>query len=144
MLGFLAWSLWAELDQITRAPGTVVPSGRIQIVQSAEGGVTREMLVREGDRVEEGQLLVVLDKVTQTAAVGESLATVEDLKSQMARIQAELFDRPLVFPPDVRDPEFIANQRALYQQRRQGLEAEISNQRAMLSLVREELQMNLR
>lgn len=143
VLGFLAWSLWAELDQITRAPGTVVPSGRIQIVQSAEGGVTREMLVREGDRVEEGQLLVVLDKVTQTAAVGESLATVEDLKSQMARIQAELFDRPLVFPPDVRDPEFIANQRALYQQRRQGLEAEISNQRAMLSLVREELQMNL-
>lgn len=143
VLGFLAWSFWAELDQITRAPGTVVPSGRIQIVQSAEGGVTSEMLVREGDRVKEGQLLVVLDKVTQTAAVGESLASVADLKSQMARIQAELFDRPLVFPADVRNPEFIANQRALYQQRRQGLQAELSNQRSMLALVREELQMNL-
>ncbi len=143
VIGFLAWSLWAELDQITRAPGTVVPSGRIQIVQSAEGGVTKEMLVREGDRVKEGQLLVVLDKVSQTAAVGESLASVADLKSQMARIQAELFDRPLVFSADVQDPQFIANQRALYRQRRQSLEAELSNQRAMLALVREELQMNL-
>lgn len=143
VIGFLAWSFWAELDQITRAPGTVVPAGRIQIVQSPEGGVTSRMLVREGDRVKKGQLLVVLDKVRETAAVEESLATVEDLKSQMARIEAELFDRPLVFPADVRDPEFIANQTALYHQRRRALEAELANLKAMLGLVREELEMNL-
>lgn len=143
VIGFLVWSLWAELDQVTRAPGTVVPSGRVQIIQSAEGGVTSQMLVREGDRVEKGQLLVVLDKVSETAAVEESLATVTDLKSQMARIQAELFDRPLSFPSDVRDPQFIANQTALYRQRRQALQAELENLNDMLGLVREELEMNL-
>lgn len=141
--GFLAWSLWAELDQVTRAPGTVVPSGRVQIVQSAEGGVTNQMLVREGDRVEKGQLLLVLDKVSETAAVDESLAKVADLRSQMARIQAELFDRPLVFPDNIRDPEFVANQRALYRQRRQALQAELENLSEMLGLVRQELEMNL-
>ncbi|QQN75454.1 HlyD family efflux transporter periplasmic adaptor subunit [Croceicoccus sp. YJ47] len=143
MLGFLAWSLWAELDQITRAPGTVVPSARTQIVQSSEGGVISQMLVREGDRVKKGQLLVVLDKVTQSAAVEESVATVEDLRTQMARIEAELFDRPLRFPSDVRDGEFIANQRALYYQRRRALREELSNLQTMLQLVREELAMNM-
>lgn len=144
VLGFIAWSLWAELDQITRAPGKVVPSARVQIIQSPEGGVISQMLVREGDRVEKGQLLVVLDKVSQTAAVEESVATLSDLKSQMARIQAELFDRPLVFPEDIRDHrEFIANQTALYHQRRQALQAELTNLEDMLGLVRQELEMNL-
>ncbi|WP_239805276.1 HlyD family efflux transporter periplasmic adaptor subunit [Croceicoccus hydrothermalis] len=143
VLGFLAWSFWAELDQITRAPGTAVPSARTQIVQSSEGGVISQMLVREGDRVKKGQLLVVLDKVTQSAAVEESVATVEDLRTQMARIEAELFDRPLRFPSDVRDGEFIANQRALYYQRRRALREELSNLQTMLKLVREELAMNM-
>lgn len=143
VLGFLGWSLWAELDQITRAPGTVVPSARVQIVQSPEGGVIKQMLVREGDRVRKGQLLVTLEKVSQTAAVAESTATVADLRTQMARIQAELFDRPLVFPADIQDREFIANQTALYHQRRQALQAELKNLRTMLGLVQEELQMNL-
>jgi adhesin transport system membrane fusion protein len=144
LLGFLAWSLWAELDQITRAPGEVIPSGRIQIIQSAEGGVTSQLLVRAGDRVKKGQLLVVLDKVSQTAAVQESVAKVTDLKSQMARIQAELFNRPLSFPADVRQSrEFVANQTALYHQRRQALSQELANLDAMRKLVRQELDMNL-
>ncbi|GAA5049105.1 HlyD family type I secretion periplasmic adaptor subunit [Erythrobacter westpacificensis] len=142
--GFFGWSFWAELDQITRAPGTAIPSARTQIVQSAEGGVISEMRVRAGDRVEKGDLLVVLEKVNQAAAVEESVATVADLKTRMARIQAELFDRPLAFPPDVQNhPEFVANQTALYHQRRRALREELSNLSSMLQLVNEELEMNL-
>lgn len=143
VLGFIGWSLWADLDQVTRAPGTVVPSARVQIIQSAEGGVIKQMLVREGDRVRRGQLLVTLDKVSQTAAVVESNAKVDDLRTQMVRIQAELFDRPLQFPSDIADREFIANQTALYRQRRQALQEELKNLRSMLRLTEEELKMNL-
>ncbi len=143
VLGFLAWSLWASLDQVTRAPGTVVPSGRVQIVQSPEGGVIKQILVREGDRVRKGQLLVTLDRINQTAAVAESNAKLADLRTQMVRIQAELFDRPLSFPSDIRDREFIANQTALYYQRREALQEELKNLRAMLRLVQEELEMNM-
>src|SRR5690606_3209396 len=70
--GFLVWAHWAEIDQISRAPGRVIPSGRVQIVQAADEGVITEILVREGDRVERGQLLVKLDVVRAQAALDES------------------------------------------------------------------------
>jgi len=143
VLGFIGWANWASLDQVTRAPGTVVPTGRIQIVQSPEGGVIKQMLVREGDRVDKGQLLVTLDRINQTAAVDESTAKVADLRTQMVRIQAELFDRPLAFPPDIQNREFIANQTALYSQRREALQEELRNVEQMLRLVKEELEMNM-
>jgi membrane fusion protein, adhesin transport system len=143
VVGFILWSLWANLDQITRARGQVIPTGRVQIIQSSEGGVISRILVREGDKVEKGQLLVTLDKVKLRAAVDESSGKVAALKTAMARIQAELFDRPLSFPADVSGyPDFVNNQRMLYLKRRQALSAELSSLRSMLSLVREELAMN--
>ncbi len=144
VIGFVGWSLWAELDQITRAPGKVIPAGRIQIIQSLDGGVVSQIHVQEGDRVRRGQLLVTLESVNQTAAVEEGAAKVAALRTQMARIEAELFDRPLVFDRDLLQfGDFVANQRALYTQRRTSLRTDIANLRRMLSLVREELQMNL-
>lgn len=140
---FLLWSLWAELDQITRAPGKVIPLGRVQIVQSADGGVIERILVREGDLVERGQLLVALEKVKLEAGVEEARAKVAALKSRMARIDAELFDKPLAFPEDVLPyRDFVANQRQLYQRRRAALGAEIRSLEATRALMREELALN--
>lgn len=144
VVGFIGWSLWAELDQITRAPGTVIPSGRNQIIQSLDGGIIKEMHVQAGDRVKKGQLLVTLDDVTQAAGVDEGRAKVASLKSQMVRIKAELFNQPLSFPPDVMQfPEFVANQRGLYAQRREAMNSDQTNLKQMLVLVKDELNMNL-
>ncbi len=144
LVAFITWSLWAELDQITRAPGKVIPIGRVQIIQSADGGVIGEIRVREGDLVKRGELLVVLDKVKLAAAVTESRAKVAALKSQMARIQAELYDRPLNFPADVVPyTEFVANQRQLYLKRREALQSDLSALRSMKTLMQEELNLNL-
>ncbi len=118
LAALLVWSMWAELDQITRAPGKVIPIGRVQIIQSADGGVIGEIRVREGDLVRRGEILVVLDKVKLGAAVTESSSKVAALKSQMARIKAELYDRPLAFPSDVLPyTEFVSNQQQLYLKR---------------------------
>lgn len=141
---FLFWSLWAEIDQVTRASGQVIPSGRTQIIQSSDGGTITAILVREGDNVKKGEVLVRLDETRPGAAVAESRAQVAALRSRMARIQAELFDRPLAFPAAAMShPEFVANQRQLYQRRRQALNSQLTNLRSMLRLVREELNMNL-
>lgn len=141
---FIAWSLWAELDQITRAPGRVIPIGRVQIVQSADGGVITEIRVREGDKVRRGQLLVVLDKVKLEAAVTEARAKVASLQSSMARIQAELYDRPLTFPADLNGyPDFVANQRELYFKRRAAQQSDLSALRSMKALMQQELDMNM-
>lgn len=144
IIGFLLWSLWAEIDQITRARGEVIPSGRVQIVQSEEGGTIAQMLVREGDRVTRGQVLVKLDEVRPGAAVEESRAKAAGLMAKMARIRAELLNRPLQFPATARAyPEFITTQQSLYHARRAALSSQINALNSMLSLVRQELQMNL-
>lgn len=141
---FILWSLWAELDQVTRAPGRVVPIGRVQIIQSADGGVISEIRVREGDKVTRGQLLVTLDKVKLQAAVTEARAKVASLQSSMVRIQAELYDRPLTFPATLDGyPDFVRNQRELYFKRRAAQQSDIDSLRSMKGLMRQELDLNM-
>ncbi len=143
LTGLIAWSLWAELDQVTRAPGKVVPIGRVQIVQSSEGGVITTINVREGDLVKRGEVLVELDTVKSGASVEEARARVAALKSRMARIDAELFEKPLAFPSDVTAyPEFVSNQRQLYQRRLAALRSEIASLGSMKALMAEELELN--
>jgi membrane fusion protein, adhesin transport system len=140
----LAWSFWAELDQTSRAPGNVIPAGRIQVIQSTDGGQITRILVREGDAVKRGQLLVELDKIKLGAAVGEAQGKVASLMSSMSRINAELFDRPLAFPSEVQGfPLFIENQSLLYQKRRQALQDQLGALRQMLGLMQQELNMNM-
>lgn len=142
--GFLCWSLLARVDQVTRATGQVIPSGRTQIVQSAEGGTIAEILVREGDRVRRGQLLVRLDEVRLRAQVDEIEATVASLEARMARVEAELFDKSLAFPASLNGfPEFTSNQRQLYLRRRSALTADLGSLSAMRTLMTQELEMNL-
>lgn len=143
VLGFVLWSVWAELDQITRARGQVIPTGRVQTVQAATEGVISRILVREGDRVEKGQLLVALDQVKAGAAVEEGRARVAALKATMTRIEAELFNRPLAFPADVQAyPELVSNQSMLFARRRQSLSADLAALGSQLSLARQELELN--
>jgi len=143
LAGFLAWAHWAELDQISRASGQVIPSGRVQVVQSADGGVITDLRVREGDRVTRGQLLVRLDTIKAQASVDESRGKEAALRTALARIQAELYDRPLQFAPALRAyPDFLANQTSLYEKRRDALFAELDTLKQMHSLVNQELTMN--
>ncbi len=139
----VTWSFWAELDQVSRAPGQIIPTGRIQLIQTTDGGQIQKIHVREGDSVRQGELLVELDDVKLVAAVGEARGKVASLLSAMSRINAELFDRPLSFPPEVQEfPEFVANQTMLYNKRRQALNDQINAGEQMLALAKQELDMN--
>jgi len=140
----IVWSFWAELDQVSRAPGSIIPTGRIQVIQSTDGGQIERIFVREGDIVKKGQLLVQLDDIKLQASVGEAEGKVASLMSSMARINAELFDRPLAFPGEVKNfPEFVANQTMLYNKRRQALQDQLASLTQMLSLMKQELNMNM-
>jgi len=144
LVGLLIWAGWAEIDQVSRAMGQVIPAGRVQVIQSADGGVIGEILVREGDRVRRGQKLVVLDPVRIQAAVEESRAKVASYRTIKSRIEAELFNRPLVFSDDVQAfPEFVANQRQLFSRRRTAQAEDIGTLRNMQGIARRELEMNM-
>jgi adhesin transport system membrane fusion protein len=139
----IVWSVYSELDQVSRAPGQVIPSGHVQVVQSIDGGTIAEILVKEGDVVQVGQTLVVFDKVRIQAAVDEAEGKVASLQATMSRINSELFDKPLAFPASVKKfPDLMADQMLLYEKRRQALNDQLSSLRAMLALNQQELDMN--
>lgn len=143
ILGFIGWSLWAELDQVARAPGRVVPFARVQVVQSEQDGAIARIAVREGARVKAGDLLIALDTVQLEAAVREARLKVAAYESRMARITAELYGKPLGFPGSLKDfPEFTANQRQLYTQRRASLDGELATLRDLARLQQQELDLN--
>ena len=62
VIAFFVWANFAEIDEVTRGDGKVVPSSKLQLIQSLEGGIIEKLLVKEGDMVEVGEALVELDK----------------------------------------------------------------------------------
>lgn len=102
ILGFVAvfviWASVVKLDRTVHALGRVVPSSRLQVLSSLEGGIVAEILVRAGDIVRRGQPLVRLDRTQAGAELGSSEATVGALAAKIARLQAEIAGRNPVYP----------------------------------------------
>ena len=71
---FVVWAHYAEIDQITRAQGQVIASQRSQLIQSQDGGIIEQLLVKDGDVVEKGQVLVRLEKARSEASFLEARA----------------------------------------------------------------------
>jgi len=72
LLCFFIWASQAQLEQITRAPGQIIASGRTQVIQASDGGVLQALLVKEGDTVQRGQVLALLDRQKLSAAYQET------------------------------------------------------------------------
>ncbi|MRR59253.1 MAG: HlyD family efflux transporter periplasmic adaptor subunit [Deltaproteobacteria bacterium] len=146
MLGVTAMLIWAgfsEIDQVTSATGQVIASSRTQVVQTADGGVLRELRVKEGDLVRSGQLLATLEKTRVQAAVADSRAKVAALRITLARLNAEVFGKPLSFAPELHAyPEYIENQRNLFNKRKKSIDEDIAALQQVRSAVAEELRMN--
>jgi len=142
LAAFLFWASVAELDQVTRAQGSVIASSRSQVMQAVDGGVLQELLVKEGDLVEAGQLVARLDRTKLEAAYLEARAKAVALGINVTRLRAEVLDRPLVFGPESQlYPQFRESQRALFEKRRSAIRQEVSALEAMLSLAQQELEM---
>lgn len=92
----LLWITFAELDIVAVAQGRLVPQTYVKIVQPADSGIVREILVKEGDQVAQGEVLVRLDATENTAdsTAAERELTIQQL--QVRRIDAELAGVPMV------------------------------------------------
>lgn len=147
-LGFallLAWAAFFEIDQTVRAQGQIVPSARTQIVQAADGGVLEKLLVAEGQTVTTGEVLAVLEKNRANAGVDESRARVAALAAALSRARAEAQFLVPVFSSESRQyPDVVAEQMALYRQKRLGLDADLATLQETMASAHEELQLNER
>ena len=99
---FLGWAAFAPLDAAANAPGRLVVSGQRQTVQHKEGGVVSEILVKEGSRVRQGQVLVRLAGADVRAQERALAAQAIGLLAQRARLYAERSGQPSISTP----PEF--------------------------------------
>jgi len=143
MAFFVAWASVFEIEQSVRVTGQVVPRAHVQIVQSVDGGTLSKLLVKEGDKVIAGQLLVVLEQYHTHAAYEEARSKTAAISAALVRAKAESENKEPVFGTEFLDyQQYTQLQRELYQQRRQGLADEISTFEYSLVLAKQELSIN--
>ena len=144
--GFVVWAvIWAahaEIDQVSSGTGRVIPSRQIQVVQNLEGGILSELLVREGETVEAGQVLMHLDDTQLTSDFGENQVKALGLQAVIARLQAELSEEPLLFPAVVQEamPQVTEAEAALYGARAEELASALNRLGEQLNQRRRELE----
>src|SRR5699024_12788860 len=96
-IAFFIWAAWAELVEVSTGMGKGIPSSREQTIQSLEGGILAELLVREGDIVEAGEVLARLDPTQSESLLDESAAKYRSALDNSIRITGEAEDKTIVF-----------------------------------------------
>lgn len=141
VLLLVLWACLAEVEEVTRGDGRVIPSRQLQVVQSLDGGVVSEILVTEGQMVEAGQLLLKIDETRATSGVRESAAQGFALRARQARLRA-LAEGATFKPPSSSNPEearILEEEHLLYETRRSELGTMIAINQQQLQQRQQEL-----
>ncbi len=140
----ILWASFAHIEEVTRGDGRVIPSRQLQVVQSLDGGVVSEILVREGQVVEAGQLLLKIDETRATSGVRESAAQGYALQARQARLRA-LADGKSFQPPKLsvkhgpEEERILDAERRLYETRMAELGMMVSINEQQLAQRQQEL-----
>ena len=138
-----AWASFFDINETVRSQGQFIPSARTQIVQVVDGGVLAELKVHEGDFVEAGQVLAVLERQRANAGFEESRAKVASLKARLIRAQAQVKGIRPDFSSLINSyNDFVTVEQGVYKQRKLSLDGELSTLMTSKLLADEELKMN--
>ncbi len=143
------WMSRAELDMVTPGYGKVIPSRQVQVIQNLEGGIVGEILVREGQKVDAGQILMRIDDTAAGANFREMEETYLGIQAGVARLQNEADGKEPVYPAELVRirPDLVKRENDLYRARQTELEATISvlaQQRRQREQEMQELQSKLK
>ena len=134
----LAWATWGQLDIIASAEGRLVPRNYSRLLQPAEAGIVREVLVRDGQEVRAGQVLLRMDATTASADLGTLTADAALKALGLRRIAAELSGQALLLHQS--DPPALAAQvLAQYQARRQSYLDALAQEQSTLERAQHDL-----
>jgi adhesin transport system membrane fusion protein len=137
---FITWAYWAEIDEVTRASGSVIASTKTKVVQSPEPGIVAEITISEGSRVNKGDLVVALEKDQSASALAEVKAEQASLAAIQARLVSEINGTDISFPHSIDAyPNFINTQRALYDTRQRALNEELQGINSIIQNLQREL-----
>lgn len=121
VLFFFLWAALSRLDEITRGMGQVVPTIEPQIVQSLEGGILQELLVKEGDLVKKDQVLMRLRDVAFASEERGTTAKLMSLQARKARLESEANGTAFVMPDTIKttSPKIAKTEEDLYKSRQE-------------------------
>lgn len=128
VIAFLVWAQFTVLDKVVRGVGRVVPQAQNQLVQHFEGGIIAEILVREGDTVKKGDVLLRIDNSFARAELQSARVETRAKKLRALRLSAEAQGAPeFVFDPAlVKGLDMIASrEQDLFRSRQQTLDSQI-------------------
>lgn len=119
----LIWAAFGHIDEVVRGQGKVVPSRQVQVVQSLDGGIVEEILVRPGQRVEMGEVMLRIDPTRYSSSLGENKAELLSLKAKAVRLEALASGEAFQAPPELlRDaPQIMEMERRLWESKSQEL-----------------------
>jgi len=145
--GAIIWAFWAEIDELARGEGKVIPSAKIQTVQSLDGGIISDILIKEGSFVKKDQPLMKIDTTRFKASLDENRNALEDLIASQIRLNAEVnldINKPLpklVFNDKKLEnyPDIIKVHDDIFRTRFQELKTSVSILQMQLSQKKQEL-----
>jgi membrane fusion protein, adhesin transport system len=134
----LAWAALAQVDIVAKAPARVVPEGREQVIASLEGGILRELLVREGQAVTQGQPLALLDPTRVEAQQAEGQTRRAALQASVVRLTAEVVGKSPEFPDEL-PRDVVEAETDSYAARQRALQEAVAAQQRSIALLNREL-----
>lgn len=137
----LLWANFAALDEVTRGEGKVIPSRQVQVLQSLDGGIVAEILVREGQSVKIGDLMLRVDPTRMMSSLRENRSQYLSLLAKGARLRALAESTRFVPPAEVAQeaPDIVKQELALYESRKAELDATLGVARQQSSQRSQEL-----
>lgn len=141
LLLLLVWAAFAKVDEVARGEGKVIPSQQLQVIQSYDGGVVAEILVREGQVVNKGDLLLRIDPTRFVSSFRENRAELASLQARAARLKALTTGVAFVLPDDIQKsaPDIAEHERTQYESNRRELDEQLSISRSQLEQRQQEL-----
>lgn len=134
VVAVVLWMAFSTVEQVATAPGMVRPAGKVKIINHPDGGRIAEILVKDGDRVQEGQELLRLDAELIRQEIGKLEGNWHNIGTEVVRLQAELEGKEPVFDDTFSArKDLVENQRSLFFARKQELDTRRSQADAVIA-----------
>lgn len=137
----LIWASFSQIDVVVSASGRVIPSSRVKIIQSLDGGIVKTILVKEGDLVEKEQPLLILDNTRYKSDYERNHEKYLALEATIARLKAEVeWKNQIDFPADIlKEPLLVENENNLFKTRQAAFKEQLTNLENNYSISKREL-----
>lgn len=129
VLLLLVWAAYAKIDVMIFATGKVIPSSEVKQIQHLEGGIVAAILIRPGQKVEAGELLLKIDNVTANSQLSEIENLSQGIIGTLFRLEAEITNQPLAFNAAFlqQSPTIARREKELYVQRQQTIKESLNS-----------------